>query len=208
MRVVTFETGMVRTNCCLVVTGAGNEALIIDPGGDFPIIQKNCNRMDLRPAAVLLTHGHFDHMMAADALREAYGIPVYAALAEKGLLADPSQNGAYLIRKQYALTADEWLLGGEELHGLRVISTPGHTAGSICFYNKSENILFSGDTLFKGSYGRTDLPTGDFPALLHSIKNVLFLLPGETAVYPGHGERTTISREKSNNPIQASPSNA
>jgi glyoxylase-like metal-dependent hydrolase (beta-lactamase superfamily II) len=199
---------MIRTNCYLVADEVTREAVIIDPGDDFARIQAECEKNNLRPVAVLLTHGHFDHMMAAAAVRDAYGIPVYATQAEKELLGDPNANGSYLIRKAYTFAADHGLDDNQRLFGMQVIATPGHTAGSVCFYSQARSVLFSGDTLFKDNFGRTDLPTGSLQTLSHSIKNRLFTLADETVVYPGHGPSTTIGYERKHNLIWTYPTHS
>jgi glyoxylase-like metal-dependent hydrolase (beta-lactamase superfamily II) len=201
IKVITVIVGMIQTNCYLVVNEINKKTVIIDPGGNHTLIKSKCRERGLRPIGILLTHGHFDHMMAADALRAVYRIPICAGIAEKGLLADAGLNGSYMIGKNITLNADEWLYDDAVLFGMRVITTPGHTAGSVCFYNQNENILFSGDTLFKTSFGRTDFPTGDFETLMDSIKQKLFSLPDNTIVYPGHDKKTDIGFEKINNSL-------
>ena len=201
MKIITIVVGMVQTNCYLVVDENNNEAAVIDPGGNPVLIESKIEELGLRPVGILLTHGHFDHIMAVDALRTTYKIPIFAGEAEKDLLADAKLNGSGMVRKNITLEADEWLLNGAFIFGLKVIHTPGHTAGSVCFYHQNENVLFSGDTLFRESFGRTDFPTGDFEMLKNSIKQKLFTLPENTAVYPGHGEKTGIGYEKKKNMI-------
>ena len=202
MQIITIEVGMIGTNCYLI-NYEENKAFIIDPGDNSNAIQKKCSQLNLGPIAVLLTHGHFDHMMAAEAIKEAYGIPIYAGEAEKELLNNPRYNGSVMINKPCTLTADRWLAGQADIFGFTVIATPGHTAGSVCYYHEKEKILFSGDTLFKDSFGRTDLATGDMDTLAHSIKNILFALPEDVKVYPGHGPATTIGYEKRHNMINS-----
>jgi glyoxylase-like metal-dependent hydrolase (beta-lactamase superfamily II) len=200
MKIVSAVVGALRVNCYFAVNN-NNETAIIDPGSDFPKIKETVERMRLRPLAVILTHGHFDHIMAAAAVKEAYSVPIYAAEAEKDLLANPAHNGSALIRKNYSLIADEWLHDGDTIFEMKVIATPGHTAGSLCFYMEREELLLSGDTLFRGSYGRTDLPTGNFKVLRESVTEKLFSLPNKTIVHPGHDQQTTIGYEKVYSPI-------
>ena len=152
----------------------------------------------------MLTHGHFDHIGAVEALRNAYQVPVWAAEAERELLSDVEANlsGSWTGRP-IRVKADHWLqdLDCFMLAGMRIqmILTPGHTAGSCCYYLAEEHVLLSGDTLFAGSCGRTDLPTGSMNAIVRSIRERLFALPPETEVYPGHGETTSIGWEQRSN---------
>ena len=172
---------------------------MIDPADHPERIADICKSSGLTPAAILLTHGHFDHIMAAEGVKNAFGIPVYAGAEEKKLLSDPLLNGSAMIGENISMTADQWLNDGDilELAGFRidVIATPGHTAGSVCYYFRDENILISGDTLFCGGIGRTDLPTGSYPSIVRSIGRKLLTLPRDTKVYPGHDEPTDIASE-------------
>ncbi|MCL2638071.1 MAG: MBL fold metallo-hydrolase [Oscillospiraceae bacterium] len=210
MKIITEILGMVSTNTYIVANG--DEALIIDPevGDDAPGVPYNlaekCEELQIKPVAILLTHGHFDHIGAVNGLKEALKLPVYAGKAEEYFLTDPNYNGsAKMGRTPLSVTADILLDDGEilELAGFKIkaISTPGHTAGGICYYFESENVLFSGDVLFADSFGRTDFPGGSQKELADSIINKLFALPPETEVYPGHGMSTSIEREKKSNPI-------
>ena len=192
--------GPISTNCYFIVNTKTRETVVVDPGDRFRTVKRRIEEAEMRPVAVLLTHGHFDHFLAADAVRETYGVPVYAARAEMELMGEPSLSGGYRLKKPVSIQADKWLEGGDviRLAGLeiKVMATPGHTAGSVCYYIESEKLLLSGDTLFCGGVGRTDFPTGSAEELERSIKERIFALPEETAVYPGHGESTTVGREK------------
>ena len=197
--------GLVRTNCYIVYTEDTKKAVIIDPAADSRRIGTELSDLGVTPEAVLLTHGHFDHMLAADSLRKDYQIPVCVHKEDAELLQNPDLNcSRQFLHMSYAISADEELEDGQNLRfldgALTVISTPGHTEGSCCYYAKKENILFSGDTLFQGSVGRTDLPTGRAAQLPVSIKEKLFVLPEDTLVLSGHGEQTTIGEEKQYNP--------
>jgi glyoxylase-like metal-dependent hydrolase (beta-lactamase superfamily II) len=205
-QLLTCPVGILQTNCYILINEQTRGAVIIDPGAEPLKIQKTCEELNLSPVAVLLTHGHFDHFIAADKLRQAYSIPVWINDAEKELLGDAAMNGSHMIRAlDAALTADRFFTDGELLDiagfSIRVIHSPGHTPGGACFYLEDENILISGDTLFRDSFGRTDMPGGDIGALAATITKRLFTLPGKTAVYPGHGEATTIEYEKQRNMI-------
>ena len=204
MEVKRLVLGMIRTNCYIVYTKDTKKAVIIDPAADSKRIIKEISALSVVPEAVLLTHGHFDHMLAADSLRKEYRIPVCVLEEDAPLLEDAAKNCSSLFFTAYVTKADNLLKDGqimEFLDGkLQVIATPGHTIGSCCYYGKEEGLLFSGDTLFQGSIGRTDLPTAK-PSKIHtSIREKLFVLPEETLVLTGHGEETTIGEEKANNP--------
>lgn len=206
MTVKEFQVGMVCTNCFLAVNSDTKEALIIDPGDQAQMIADYADQNQLHPVAVLLTHGHFDHCMAAEKLAEKYGILIYAHEDEKQTMEHPAYNCCTMIGKDLVFHADKYF-HGEQGHlsmagfEIEVLHTPGHTVGGVCFYIKSENLLFSGDTLFCESVGRTDFPKGSMSQLVHSVQEKLFPLPNDTKVLPGHGEWTTIGHEKQYNPF-------
>lgn len=197
--------GMVSTNTWFLKNKETGALLIIDPADQPLLIQQKITAMEGKPEAILLTHGHFDHMMAADAVRSMYGIPVLALEEEKNLLENPGYNLSGSWAAPCSLQADRWLKDQEilELAGftIRVLHTPGHTQGSCCYYLDEEGILFSGDTLFAGSVGRTDFPTSSTRQMMNSVHMLLEQLPGETKVFSGHGEETTIAYEKRYNPF-------
>lgn len=197
--------GMVSTNTYLVKNQDTGELLIIDPADAAGRIQEKIGRMEGRPAAILLTHGHFDHMLAADALRNAYDIPVYACIQEKNLLKNARYNLSASWASPHVMEADRYLADGETFREagfeIRLLHTPGHTEGSCCYYLPEEAVLFSGDTLFAGSVGRTDFPTSSGADMRKSLQRLLSELPADTRVCPGHGEETTIAYEKRYNPF-------
>ena len=204
MKVIGMTLGMVGTNVWICVNEETNEAFVVDPADGAEQIEAKLAQNQWTLKGILLTHGHFDHIGAVDALRKAYQVPVWAAEAERGLLMDTNANlSAPWTGRPIQVQADHWLkdLDGFTLAGMRIqmILTPGHTAGSCCYYLPDEHILLSGDTLFAGSCGRTDLPTGSMNAIVHSIRERLFGLPPETEVYPGHGETTSIGWEQRSN---------
>ena len=204
MKVTGMTLGMVGTNVWICVNEETKEAFVVDPADGAEQIEAKLAQNQWTLKGILLTHGHFDHIGAVEALRNAYQVPVWAAEAERELLSDVEANlsGSWTGRPIRA-KADHWLqdLDCFMLAGMRIqmILTPGHTAGSCCYYLAEEHVLLSGDTLFAGSCGRTDLPTGSMNAIVRSIRERLFALPPETEVYPGHGETTSIGWEQRSN---------
>ncbi|MCI9595108.1 MAG: MBL fold metallo-hydrolase [Lachnospiraceae bacterium] len=199
--------GIVGTNCYLAFDDELMEGVIIDPADNGPVILNQCKELGVIPKAVLLTHGHFDHICAVPDLVRAFQLPVYAGKGEENLLSDPSMNLSVTYGDGVSLKKVELLGDGEELSLLgrtwKVIATPGHTGGSVCYYLEENKVLFSGDTLFCESYGRTDFPTGNGRDLVSSVVNKLFVLPEEVNVYPGHEAQTTIGHEKKYNPLSS-----
>lgn len=206
-RLKTYVVGMVSTNCYVIYHEQLKKAVIIDPGDNGEYILKKCQELSLKPEAILLTHGHCDHIMAVKQMMEQVSdIKLYASREEAGLLGNPDENlSSSLMRTPYSLEADYLVKDGEILHlagfQWKVISTPGHTAGSVCYLIEDEGVLISGDTLFAESLGRTDLPTASPSAIISSIIEKLLILPDEIMVYPGHGAPTTIGHEKACNPV-------
>ena len=197
--------GSVSTNCYLLKNKETGEMLIIDPGDNAGKIEQKILEMQGKPMAILLTHGHFDHILAAEEIRKKYNIPIYADQKEEKTLQDARINLTAYQGNGYTLKADVYLtdLQVEELAGFSVqmIETPGHTVGSCCYYLKDEDVLFSGDTVFCGSVGRTDFPGSSSAAIVNSLHRLLDALPDETEVYPGHDVSTTIGYEKRYNPF-------
>ena len=214
MLIATFPAGAFATNCYVVAPAAGEECVIIDPGQDAERgIEELLARYRLKPVAVLLTHGHIDHVWSVGPVCGAKGIPAWIHPADRGLLADPASG--------LALNMGQELFGGItftepddvreltdgaalELAGvqLTVGHVPGHTPGSVTFRGGADDLdaLFSGDLLFAGSIGRTDLPGGDHAAMQKSLARTL-TLPDETVVLPGHGPQTTVGAERGTNPF-------
>lgn len=202
LKMKTCVLGMVSTNCYIVYRG--QEAVVIDPADNADYIVNQCRELGIVPAAILLTHGHFDHILAVGDLKKRLHIPVYAGEGEAPLLQDTALNLSSSFGKNCTVKADRLLQDGETVELLgqpwKVIATPGHTGGSVCYLVEGEQVLFSGDTLFAGSYGRTDMPTGNQREIVQSLKEKLFTLPEEITVYPGHGDPTDIGYEKQHNP--------
>ena len=197
--------GSVYTNCYFLKNKTTGELLIIDPADAPERIVSKVNEMQATPVAILLTHGHFDHIMAADAVRKKYGISVYACSEEVETLQNAGVNlsqyhGASVTLKPDVLLADLQVV---DLAGfsIQMIATPGHTKGSCCYYIQDEGVLFSGDTVFHGSVGRTDFPGGSMGEIVRSIREKLFVLPDYVRVYTGHGMMTNIKDEKMLNPF-------
>ena len=206
MRIQSLCLGMVQTNCYILMNADTKEAVIVDPPENADAIERRVTAMGAKPVAVLLTHGHFDHIMAAKEIRERYGVPVYAHKDEEALLEDPSLNLSGMAGTgSYSMKADVLVKDGNEpeIPGfkVKVIHTPGHTAGSCCYYFPEDKVLISGDTLFYGSCGRTDFPTSSGRDMRESLRRLVNELPEDTAVYPGHDSQTTIANEKRFNPF-------
>ena len=197
--------GPVYTNCYLLKNKETGELIIVDPADCPEKIEMKISLMNGKPVAILLTHGHFDHILAAQAVKEKYNIPIYACRQEEEMLREPSINMTVHYGQGCSIVPDVFL---EDLDVIRLagfsvqmIHTPGHTPGGCCYYMEQEGVLFSGDTLFQTSVGRSDFPGGSASALVRSVKEKLLVLPEETHVYPGHMEETTIGYEKLHNPF-------
>ncbi|MGN0169906.1 MAG: MBL fold metallo-hydrolase [Lachnospiraceae bacterium] len=202
MRIESLQVGYICENCYLVIHEERKEALIIDPGDEAKRIMEKLEEGQITPVAILLTHGHYDHTGAMNALRERYGIKAYTSREERRVLEDTR-----LSMHSKVLHADEYWEDGHvfKLAGFtgQMIATPGHTPGGVCYYFPEEKVLFSGDSLFLESVGRTDFPEGSMQSLVRSIREKLFVLPDDVAVFPGHMEATTIGHEKAYNPFIA-----
>ena len=204
-KVEKYICGSVRTNCYFFINTETKEVILVDPADNAPLLKKKMEEKELKPVAILLTHGHFDHIMAADELRQAYNIPIIAQKEEQAILENPRGNLSVMFGASYSLKADKYVEDNAVLDlagfSIQVMHTPGHTIGGCCYYVKDENLLFSGDTLFCESVGRSDFPTGSMSTLIRSIRQRLLVLPDETKVYPGHESTTDIENEKLNNPF-------
>lgn len=198
--------GMCATNTYFVWNEDKKEGIIIDPAGDSERIFNMIEQYGFTPVAVFLTHGHFDHMLAMEDLREKYNLKVYIGVNDKEVLHNPEYNLTAPFMGQ-SLTADADIYLQDDVsifvagYKIRCIEVPGHTPGGMCYYFENESVLFSGDTLFCESVGRSDFPGGNGRELCLGIKNKLFTLPDEVIVYPGHMESTSIAHEKQYNPF-------
>ncbi|WP_276912485.1 MBL fold metallo-hydrolase [Aneurinibacillus aneurinilyticus] len=205
MRIYTFPLGPLQTNCYVVANEETNEAIIIDAGMHPGELLDKANEYEVQ--AILLTHAHFDHMGGLEQVRKKTGAPVYIHNAEQEWLTNPALNGSsnwpMIGGPMTTDRAEHEVKDGDLLtfagFNVQVMETPGHTPGGVSFLIGQE--LFSGDTLFAHSIGRTDLPGGNYEQLIRSIQEKLLPLPEETRVYPGHGPDTTIGFEKLHNPF-------
>jgi glyoxylase-like metal-dependent hydrolase (beta-lactamase superfamily II) len=197
--------GPLQCNCYVVGDRASKEAIIIDPGDDADAIAASLAEQQLRVTAIVATHAHFDHIVAAGRLREITGAPFYLHKADNPILDWMQESGRMFLGVELPPPPDvdrdasegEILTAGSAR--LEVLHTPGHSPGSISLI--ADGAIFSGDTLFAGSIGRTDLPGGDTQALLDAVRKKLYLLEDDLPVYPGHGPSTTLGREKLYNPF-------
>lgn len=199
--------GTIGTNVYFIVNKETRETLLVDPADNADYILEQCRMRDYHLVGILLTHGHFDHIYAIPDLRKSLDVPVYAYSEEAKLMEDPWMNRSQAWAESISVKPDVLLSDHQELtlagFRIQVLHTPGHTAGSCCYYFEDEKVLISGDTLFCESYGRTDLDTGSYSAILKSLKEKLLVLPDDVDVYPGHMDVTTIGHEKKYNPAVA-----
>jgi glyoxylase-like metal-dependent hydrolase (beta-lactamase superfamily II) len=205
LKIGRMVLGVCQTNCYFVYREGSSKVIFIDPADYGEQIFKAMKDNGFEVAAILLTHGHFDHIWGCSRLRQLTSAPVYAYEGEEKVLLSADLNVSADAGRACTVKANTLLKDGEEVtvEGMtfKLIATPGHTQGSCCYYFEEANMLISGDTLFEESVGRTDLPTGSMSTLVRSVKDKLFVLPDDTVVYPGHGDSTTIGHEKKYNPF-------
>jgi hydroxyacylglutathione hydrolase len=198
--------GPLQTNA-YILSHSNGTCIIFDPGSEGKKLVDYIEKQGLTPLAILLTHAHFDHIGAVDDVRNKWNVPVYIHQNEQDWLGNPLLNGSYYFmgeevrvkEAQHVLTHEKKLEIGEFI--LQVLETPGHSPGSVSYYCEEVEAVFSGDALFAGSIGRTDLPGGNHTQLLRSIHDKLLQLPEETIVLSGHGPETTIGAEMDTNPF-------
>lgn len=216
MLIAGFPAGAFQTNCYVIAPAAGEECVIVDPGQDAAAgVDELLREHRLKPVAVLLTHGHLDHVWSVAPVCGARDIPAWIHPDDRHLLSDPAAGWSSTSNELFGgITLSEpddvrELTDGARLTlaGLDLVvdHTPGHTRGSVSFRLPGGEpapggIMFSGDLLFAGSIGRTDLPGGDYPTILRSLASKCLPLPDDTVVLPGHGPQTTIGRERATNP--------
>jgi hydroxyacylglutathione hydrolase len=208
MEVRSLTVGPVQENCHIARLDGADEAIVVDPGDEAPRLLEAIDALGVEVAAILLTHTHFDHVGAVAPLARATGAEVWCPELEVPVLADIMRYIPWAgIGPYESYDADHTVAGGEtlELAGMEidVIFTPGHSPGHVTYSIPAERAVFSGDVLFEGSIGRTDLPGGDAATLMRTLAALVEALPGETVVYPGHMGNTTMGRERAANPFLA-----
>lgn len=204
MKVLVLEVGSLGTNCYIAVNEKENKGVIIDPGADAKHIISTVNQKKLKIDAILLTHGHSDHIGALAEVADEFKCPVMISEGDAGMLTDPRRNLSVYMGSGLAVKgADNIVKDGDmlDLAGMQfeVLATPGHTPGGCCF--KCGDIVFCGDTIFCESIGRTDFPGGSYSQLLQSIKEKILTLPDNTKLLPGHGPATDVAWERRMNPF-------
>jgi hydroxyacylglutathione hydrolase len=202
----TLVVGPFQVNCYLYWDETSSDTVIIDPGAEDDRIIEQITQANLEPKAILLTHGHGDHIAAVAAVKDRYQIPLYIGRGEEELLANPSANVSELFANPIVAPPADHLLDDEQLLtagtiSLRVLKTPGHSPGGVCYFDETQGFLFCGDTLFYGSVGRTDFPGCSHERLIASIDDKILKLPDNVVCYPGHGPETTVGAERVNNPF-------
>jgi glyoxylase-like metal-dependent hydrolase (beta-lactamase superfamily II) len=205
-RMLRFETGPFGENCYVIGSQTTKRAIMVDPGDEIDRVQRAIEHEGFTLEAILLTHGHIDHAVGLTDIKERTKAPVYYHELESSMVRGLAMQGLMFgLRAKNGPPPDYALKGGETLNlielAINVLHTPGHTAGEVCFWVPALSWLISGDVLFQGSIGRTDLPGGDYATLIAPIQKKLLVLPEETVVFPGHGPKTTIGQEKRTNPF-------
>lgn len=200
----TLPVGMIQANCYILGDEATREAVVIDPGGDTPMVVKALQARQLEAKVILATHGHFDHVEGLAGLKRATGAPIYVHRGDLPLIQGMTgQALLFGVKVEAAPPPDRFLEDGEVVScgslSLTVVHTPGHSPGSVSYLLDEK--VFVGDLLFAGSIGRTDLQGGDYDTLIRSVRERIFTLPDDTVVYPGHGPATTVATEKRTNPF-------
>ena len=201
-----IQTGILDVNTYIFSLGAETRsAVIVDPGGSVNLIRDYLESQLLLPVLTVLTHGHFDHILGLDTLLKLWQVPVYVEEEDQEILMDTQLNQSAIYTAGYTFSGARSVRDGEVLslagYDFQVFHTPGHTRGGCCYYVASEHVLFSGDTLFQNSVGRTDFVNSSTSDLIRSIREKLLPLPDDTVVYPGHMGETTIGHERKYNPF-------
>ncbi|HCC07189.1 MAG TPA: hypothetical protein DEP72_03350 [Clostridiales bacterium] len=204
MFLTDVKVGQLRTNCYIIADEDTKECAVIDPGDDYEYIVDTLEKYNLKPTYILITHGHYDHIAEVNKIRDKYTAKVICHEEAVPFLDSEMLNGGFFSGRSVSAINDQIVkeydiikLGNIDIKALHV---PGHAPGSVCYYIESENIVFTGDTLFKDTIGITDIfPYGDHDLLVKNIKEKLITLPLSTIVYPGHGSYTTIESEVNNN---------
>ncbi len=203
---ITLTVGPLEVNCYIIWDSSTREGFVIDPGGDAETIKEAVNKEKLKIKYIINTHGHFDHVGADGELKASLGALIAVHRKDSELLKDASEHAVIFGVKTPKQPAPDILLEGKEVFkagtlSLEVIHTPGHTGGGVCLYAKKEGLLFTGDTLFAGSVGRTDLQGGSYEDLMNSIREKILTLGDAVKVLPGHGPSSTVGEERESNPF-------
>ena len=205
LKIGSIALGMYQTNCYFVFDSESMNAIVFDPADSGDYIFDFLKEKGISVSAIVLTHGHFDHIYGVKELKAKTGVMVYAHEDEADVLSSVKLNCSASVGRAETIEPDVLIKDGDCIFeggmSFKVIHTPGHTHGSACYYFEKAKILVAGDTLFSCSVGRTDLPTGSMSTLVRSIKDKLMILPDDVKVYPGHGDSTTIGYERMNNPF-------
>lgn len=204
MKLYRMPLGALGTNCYIVVDESNQHCLVVDPGGEGERLVALLKEKGLQPEAVILTHGHGDHIGGVQAVVDAFKVPVYINKGDEEFLTNSNLNLSGAIGQPVKVTGDIRFIKEDDVihlgeYSFKVIETPGHTPGGVCFYG--EGMVLAGDSLFLESIGRTDFPGSSYEDLIDSVRHKLFTLPEETVVYPGHGPETTIGHEETYNPF-------
>jgi len=205
-KVHTVVVGPFAVNCYLLWDQQTLEGVIIDPGAEADEIIEEIDELDITPRAILLTHGHGDHIAAVADIKRVFDVPLYVGRGEEALLVDPGANiSAFFDHPIVAPKPDHLVVGEQVIRAgsieLLVLATPGHTAAGVSYLEETAGRLFCGDTLFAGSIGRTDLVGGNFEQLITSIQRKILTLPDNVLVFPGHGPQTSVGTERVANPF-------
>lgn len=206
MRITNLPSGALQANTYLAVDEKTNEGFIVDPGGYNKVLTKEVRDNDVKIKYIILTHGHSDHICGVNEHKAEFpDVKIVAYKDEEAMLENPNLNQSPGFGVPYSTKADILVSDGDELKvgdvTLKFIHTPGHTEGGMCIYVEEAKALFSGDTLFRQSIGRTDFPGGSYKEIMDSIRKKLLVLPDDTNVFPGHMGTTSIGFEKENNPF-------